>query len=58
MRVQAVGEEAEEAFGMYQAKFYVIFLLLPYKQNHTAPLLNWHNYLVSSRDGPFYTRPE
>lgn len=37
MRVQAVGEEAEEAFGMYQAKFYVIFLLLPYKQKSHDP---------------------
>lgn len=37
MKVQAVGEEAGEAFGMYQAKFYVILLLLPYKQSHMDP---------------------
>lgn len=37
MKVQAVGEEAGEAFGMYQAKFYAILLLLPYEQNHTDP---------------------
>lgn len=50
MKVQAAGEEAGEAFGMYQAKFYVILLLLPYKQNHMD--------LLCSRVGPFYTRLE
>lgn len=39
MKVQAAGEEAGEAFGMYQAKFYVILLLLPYKQNHMDPTI-------------------
>lgn len=36
MKVQVVGEEAGEAFGMYQATFYVV-VLLPYKQNHINP---------------------
>lgn len=47
IKVQAVGDEAGETFGMYEAKFYVILLLLPNEQNHTDPTAELAQWAVS-----------